>query len=146
MVYLFEIEQNFHLVGRINEDNLAKVRYVDEGSELRGTAGALRLALDQGVLDPQFLMTYGDSFLPVDCGAVWETFLANGAPALMTVFKNEGQWDTSNVVFRDGKIKLYDKFRQDDAQKPRGHAPSCSCGRAGARGRDSELPYLLPSQ
>ncbi|MGK5086336.1 nucleotidyltransferase family protein [Bdellovibrionota bacterium FG-2] len=88
-----------------------KVRYVDEGTELRGTAGALRLALDQGVLDPKFLMTYGDSFLPVDFGAVWNAFLASGAPALMTVFKNEGQWDTSNVVFRDGQIKLYDKFR-----------------------------------
>ncbi|MGK5086332.1 HAD hydrolase-like protein [Bdellovibrionota bacterium FG-2] len=88
-----------------------RVRYVDEGTELRGTAGALRLALDQGVLDSKFLMTYGDSFLPVDFGAVWNTFLASGAPALMTVFKNEGQWDTSNVVFREGQIKLYDKFR-----------------------------------
>src|SRR4029077_4747165 len=42
------------------------VRYVDEGSELRGTAGALRLALDEGVLEETFLVTYGDSFLPVD--------------------------------------------------------------------------------
>ncbi len=30
------------------------VAYVDEGSELRGTAGALRLAADQGALEPSF--------------------------------------------------------------------------------------------
>jgi NDP-sugar pyrophosphorylase family protein len=87
------------------------VRIVDEGSELRGTAGALRLALDRGALDPAFLMTYGDSFLPIDFGDVWRRFQASGAPALMTVFHNGGRWDDSNVIFRDGRIVLYDKQR-----------------------------------
>ena len=27
----------------------------------------------------------------------------------MTVYRNEGKYDTSNVVFRDGEIKVYDK-------------------------------------
>jgi len=27
----------------------------------------------------------------------------------MTVFRNEGQWDTSNVEFRDGRILAYSK-------------------------------------
>jgi NDP-sugar pyrophosphorylase family protein len=27
----------------------------------------------------------------------------------MTVFENKGRWDTSNVIFREGKIVLYDK-------------------------------------
>ena len=27
----------------------------------------------------------------------------------MTVFRNGGQWDTSNVWFEDGRIRLYDK-------------------------------------
>jgi NDP-sugar pyrophosphorylase family protein len=85
------------------------VRVVDEGTELRGTAGALRLALDQGALDPAFLMTYGDSFLPIDVADVWQRFQASGAPALMTVFHNDGQWDDSNVIYRDGRIVLYDK-------------------------------------
>src|SRR6185369_10392492 len=43
-----------------------KVSYVDEGEALRGTAGALRLALDSGVLDEDFLVLYGDSWLQVD--------------------------------------------------------------------------------
>jgi NDP-sugar pyrophosphorylase family protein len=85
------------------------IRYVDEGNELRGTAGALRLAADQGVLDPAFFVLYGDSFLSVDLAAVGRAFVECGQPALMTVFRNAGQWDRSNVIFGDGRVALYDK-------------------------------------
>jgi NDP-sugar pyrophosphorylase family protein len=90
------------------------VSYVDEGHDLRGTAGALRLALGRGALDEAFLVTYGDSFLPVDFGAVFRAFRAAGQPALMTVFRNEGRWDTSNVIFdaSAGRVSLYDKRRR----------------------------------
>jgi NDP-sugar pyrophosphorylase family protein len=89
------------------------VRYVSEGATLRGTAGALRLALDQGVLADRFLLTYGDSYLPIDFGAVVSAFERSGKPALMTVLENEGRWDTSNVVFdaAANAIVLYDKQR-----------------------------------
>jgi NDP-sugar pyrophosphorylase family protein len=88
-----------------------EVRVVDEGTSLRGTAGALRLALDRGVLDEAFLVTYGDSFLPIDFADVWRHFRAGAAaaPALMTVFRNSGRWDTSNVIYRAGRVELYDK-------------------------------------
>ncbi len=89
------------------------VRYVDEGEDLRGTAGALRLALDRGVLAETFLLTYGDSYLPVDFGAVAEAFRRSGAPALMVVFRNRGRWDRSNVVVAGDRVMLYDKRRQD---------------------------------
>jgi NDP-sugar pyrophosphorylase family protein len=88
------------------------VRYVDEGVDLRGTAGALRLALDEGVLDESFLVTYGDSFLPIDFGAVARGFRASGRPALMIVLKNEGRWDTSNVIFDGQRVTLYDKHHK----------------------------------
>jgi len=87
------------------------VRFVDEGDDLRGTAGALRLALDQGALDASFLVTYGDSFLPVDFAAVHAAFAASGRPALMTVFRNDGRWDRSNVIFDGRLVALYDKQR-----------------------------------
>src|SRR5690349_7860431 len=38
-----------------------RIRFVDEGEDLRGTAGALRLALEAGALEESFLVTYGDS-------------------------------------------------------------------------------------
>src|ERR1700676_1800779 len=85
------------------------IRYVDEGEQLRGTGGALRLALDQGVLDESFLVIYGDSFLPVEFAPVWRSFQASGMPALMTVLGNEGRWDRSNVIFENGRLILYDK-------------------------------------
>jgi NDP-sugar pyrophosphorylase family protein len=84
---------------------------VDEGPELRGTGGALRLAFDQGALDESFLLTYGDSFLPIDFSAIWQAFLTCGKPALMTVFRNSGRWDQSNVVFDHGQV-FYDKTRR----------------------------------
>lgn len=85
------------------------VRFVDEGEDLRGTAGALRLARDAGVLAPEFLLTYGDSYLPVDFGEVARAFQASGAPAMMVVFRNEGRWDRSNAVVAGGRVLLYDK-------------------------------------
>src|SRR5262249_13899551 len=80
--------------------------------DLRGTAGALRLALDQDVLEPSFLATYGDSFLPIDFGAVFRAFVDAGRPALMTVFRNDGRWDSSNVIFDGRMVNLYDKQRR----------------------------------
>ena len=85
------------------------IRYVDEGQQLRGTAGALRLALEQGVLDERFFVIYGDSFLPVEFGPVWSAFEASGQPALMSVLRNEGRWDRSNVIYEPGRVMLYDK-------------------------------------
>lgn len=85
------------------------VSYVDEGKDLQGTGGALRLALDHEVLEDTFFVTYGDSFLPVDFSAVWSAFHMQKLPSLMTVFRNQGKWDTSNVWFKEGKILLYDK-------------------------------------
>lgn len=85
------------------------IRYVDEGEQLRGTAGALRLARDQGALDENFFVIYGDSFLPVEFTPIWRAFQTSGQPALMTVLRNEGRWDRSNAIYRPGSIVLYDK-------------------------------------
>jgi MurNAc alpha-1-phosphate uridylyltransferase len=89
-----------------------RVTYVDEGAVLRGTAGALRLAAAQGALDEAFLVTYGDSFLPIDFAEVWTRFRTSGQPALMAVFRNEGRWDSSNVIFDGARVVLYDKHHR----------------------------------
>lgn len=85
------------------------IRWVDEGEKLRGTGGALRLAFEQGVLDESFLVIYGDSYLPVRFAPVWQSFQSSGLPALMTVLRNEGRWDSSNAIYQDGRVVLYDK-------------------------------------
>jgi NDP-sugar pyrophosphorylase family protein len=83
------------------------VAYTVDGPRLLGTGGALRAALDR--LGPDFLVMYGDSWLDVAYAPVVEAFRASAQPALMTVFRNAGQWDHSNVWFEHGRIRLYDK-------------------------------------
>jgi len=83
------------------------VSYSDDGPALSGTVGALLQAAP--LLGESFLALYGDSYLPCDYLAVQRAFLDSGKLALMTVFRNEGRWDTSNVEFRGGAILAYDK-------------------------------------
>lgn len=85
------------------------IRWVDEGDQLRGTGGALRLALDQGALDEAFFVLYGDSFLPVRFAPIWQSFLISGKTVLMTVLRNEGRWERSNAIYENGRVQLYDK-------------------------------------
>lgn len=89
-----------------------RVAYVDEGSDLRGTAGALRLAVEEGAVRGRFFVLYGDSYLPIAYRPVWEA-ACSAADPVMTVHRNEGRWDASNVVFEDGQVRLYEKGRTD---------------------------------
>ena len=56
-----------------------------------------------------FFVLYGDSYLTCDYAAVESAFRAAGLPGLMTVYRNEGLYDTSNMEYRDGRILGYDK-------------------------------------
>ena len=83
------------------------INYTFDGDKLLGTAGAIKRALPN--LDDTFFVLNGDSYLPCDYFAVQQAFLASGKLAQMTVFRNEGKWDTSNVEFGDNEIIVYDK-------------------------------------
>jgi NDP-sugar pyrophosphorylase family protein len=84
-----------------------KLDYSFDGEKLLGTGGAIKRALPK--LGEEFFVLYGDSYLPVEYAPVAEFFRASGKLGLMTVYRNEGKFDTSNVVFADGEIKIYDK-------------------------------------
>lgn len=83
------------------------VAYSRDGERLMGTGGALRRALPS--LGDEFLVTYGDSYLDIAVRPIVDAFHRAGLPALMTVFHNQGRWDTSNVEFADGRILAYSK-------------------------------------
>ncbi len=85
------------------------VQYSFDGPELLGTAGALKRALP--LLGERFFVLYGDSYLVCPYHEVEKSFLSSGKPALMTVFRNEGKWGSSNVEYADGRILAYDKTR-----------------------------------
>ena len=84
-----------------------ELQYSFDGPALLGTGGALANALP--LLGPRFFVLYGDSYLPVDLRPVAEAFESSGKPGLMTVFRNENQWEPSNVWYESGCIKAYDK-------------------------------------
>jgi N-acetyl-alpha-D-muramate 1-phosphate uridylyltransferase len=78
-----------------------------DGPTLLGTGGAIRQALP--LLGDEFFVMYGDSYLRIDFNSVAERFHESARPGLMTVFRNHGRWETSNVDFRNGVIEAYDK-------------------------------------
>jgi NDP-sugar pyrophosphorylase family protein len=84
-----------------------KLDYSFDGEKLLGTGGAIKRALPK--LGEEFFVLYGDSYLPIEYAPVAEFFQRSGKPGLMTVYRNEGKYDASNVVFRDGEIVVYDK-------------------------------------
>jgi NDP-sugar pyrophosphorylase family protein len=84
-----------------------KVEYSYDGDDLIGTAGAIRGALP--LLGPSFFALYGDSYLPCDYRAIENAFAQCDKLGLMTVFRNSGQWDASNVEFEDGRVLAYSK-------------------------------------
>ncbi len=84
-----------------------KLDYSFDGEKLLGTGGAIKRALPK--LGGEFFVLYGDSYLPIPYAPVADAFHRSGKLGLMTVYRNEGQYDPSNIVFRDGEIVVYDK-------------------------------------
>lgn len=85
-----------------------RVRYAcEDPASLRGTGGALVNALP--LLDEAFMVMYGDSYLPIDYRALALRFLSSRDEALMTVFRNEGAWDASNVRIQGDRVVFYSK-------------------------------------
>ena len=74
-----------------------------------GTGGALKQALP--LLDEAFFVLYGDAYLPISFQDVSDVFHNQKQRALMTIFKNTNQWDTSNVCFKHGQLLEYNKHK-----------------------------------
>jgi MurNAc alpha-1-phosphate uridylyltransferase len=86
-----------------------RIDYSYDSPGLDGTLGAIRRALP--LLGERFLILYGDTYLRLDYGEavrVWERSAQSG---LMCVLRNEGRWDTSNVLYAEGRVVAYDKRR-----------------------------------
>lgn len=83
------------------------VTYSDDGKKLLGTAGAIKNALP--ILEENFFVLYGDSYLMIDYKIIQKIYEEQNKPALMTIFKNNNQGDSSNIEINNNKIIKYDK-------------------------------------
>lgn len=87
------------------------VEYSIEKTRL-GTGGAIKNA--EKLLGKNFGVLYGDSYLPINYLAVLEKFQLTKKSVLMTVYKNNNNFDSSNVLIQaDGSI-IYSKHRKLD--------------------------------
>lgn len=89
------------------------IRYSYDGPNLVGTGGALRRALP--LLGDAFWVMYGDSYMDIDYPAVLAHFSRSEALGLMSVIRNDDQWDRSNAIFERSQLTAYDKrhFRME---------------------------------
>jgi NDP-sugar pyrophosphorylase family protein len=87
-----------------------KLDYSFDGEKLLGTGGAIKRALP--LLGEEFFVLYGDSYLPVEYAPVADFFRHSRKLGCMTVYRNEGKYDASNVVIHGGKIAVYDKQKR----------------------------------
>jgi NDP-sugar pyrophosphorylase family protein len=87
-----------------------ELKYSYDGEKLMGTGGAIRRAAH--LLGDVFWIMYGDSYMDINYPAVLADFASRDALGLMTVLRNNNQWDRSNVVFRGGELIRYDKRTQ----------------------------------
>jgi NDP-sugar pyrophosphorylase family protein len=88
-----------------------QIAYSYDAAELDGTLGAIRRAAE--TLGSRFLVLYGDTYLRIDYGAVVRAWEESRLPAVMTVLRNEGRWDTSNARFDGIRVLAYDKETPD---------------------------------
>ena len=92
-----------------------RIDYSFDGPKLLGTGGAIKQALP--LLGGNFFVLYGDSYLPIEYRPVADFFQRSGKLGCMTIYRNEGRHDTSNVVFRNGQIEVYDKTNHTPEMK-----------------------------
>ena len=99
-----------HMIESLIGDGKAlglNIQYSLDGNKLLGTGGAIKKALP--LLSKDFFVLYGDSFLPIDYKDVEEAYVSSKKNALITVIKNNNQWDKSNVEFASGTLIEYNK-------------------------------------
>jgi len=83
-----------------------KIQYSVE-KDLLGTAGAIKNAAP--LLEDEFFVLYGDSYLCLDYMQVYKFFKQHQRLALMTVYQNFDLYDRSNTSINGTLVVAYDK-------------------------------------
>lgn len=91
------------------------LEYSFDGPKPLGTAGAIKKALP--FLPEQFFVLYGDSYLMCKYRSVEMAFRASRLSGLMTIYRNEGLFDKSNVEYDGTRILQYDKRNRTPAMR-----------------------------
>ncbi len=96
-----EIERYFHDGSKFN----VNIKYSYDGAKLLGPIGALKNA--ESLLEDEFFIMYGDSYLSVDYNKVYDFYKEKNKPACMVVYKNMDKYDKSNLIVKDNMVVGY---------------------------------------
>jgi len=92
-----------------------KITYSEDGKNLLGTGGSIFNARES--LDDNFMVLYGDSYLPINFSQVIKKFNHTEKKALMVIMRNNNQWDKSNVIFNGSNLIEYNKNDHKESMK-----------------------------
>ena len=91
-----------------NKNYNLNITYSFDGDSQLGTGGALKNALS--FCDESFFVQYGDSYLPIKYSDIINYFLKNNSQKnILTIYKNNGQFDKSNVDYVENRKFIYNK-------------------------------------
>lgn len=98
-----------HIIDYLNKKNFdnLEIKYSWDGKEPLGTGGALKKALP--LLDNDFFVLYGDSYLNIDYKSMYNAFISSKNDAMLAVYKNNNKWDKSNTIVKDGRVIFHSK-------------------------------------
>lgn len=88
-----------------------EVKYSRDGHTQLGTGGAIKKASQ--FIGDDFMVLYGDSYLPINYAEVESAFYVRKKPVLMTTYQNNGAFDNSNVFMESGLIRTYSRDRKN---------------------------------
>ncbi len=70
-----------------------------------------RIAAAKAQIEPVFMLLYADNLWPIPFAAMQQNFAAAGAPAMVTLYRNDDKYSRSNCTIKDGFVGVYDKSR-----------------------------------
>jgi len=82
-----------------------KIKYSYDGEKQLGPIGAVKNA--ESLLDDDFFIMYGDSYLSVDFQKAYSDFKKTNKSALMVVYKNQDKYDKSNLIVDNNMVIGY---------------------------------------
>jgi MurNAc alpha-1-phosphate uridylyltransferase len=110
--FLGEMVEEVVVQSRFND--VLEISFSYDGDTLLGTGGAIRKVVE--LFEESFFVTYGDSYLDIDFNKLELIFKSKKTDefvALMSVYKNNNNFDSSNVLYENGQIVLYSKSQKD---------------------------------
>tara|TARA_A100001011_G_C14206367_1_gene797967 strand:- start:334 stop:1008 length:675 start_codon:yes stop_codon:yes gene_type:complete len=89
------------------------ISFCFDGKKRLGTGGAIKQAVQ--LESTPFFVMYGDSYLDISFKDVYDNFDDKNGP-LMTIFKNNNQYDVSNVSLEGKNLKYSKTLNLDNAE------------------------------